>query len=57
MPPGQIYVVGDDRDNSKDSRAFGTVPVENVKGKALFVWWSSSPEGEYRWNRLGQVVR
>jgi signal peptidase I len=57
VPPGHVYVVGDDRDNSNDSRAWGTVPLGNVKGKALFVWWSRSPEGEYRWHRLGQVVR
>jgi signal peptidase I len=57
VPPGHLYVVGDDRDNSNDSRAWGTVPLANVKGRALFVGWSRKPDGDTRWDRLGKIVR
>jgi signal peptidase I len=57
VPPGHIYVVGDDRDNSSDSRAWGTVPVANVKGKALFVTWSRNAEDDLRWQRSGKLLR
>jgi hypothetical protein len=34
------------------------VPVENIKGKALFIWWSSKPseQGGVQWDRIGKVV-
>jgi hypothetical protein len=34
------------------------VPVENIKGKALFIWWSRKPgdQGGIEWNRLGKIV-
>jgi signal peptidase I len=53
VPAGTVFVLGDHRDNSFDSRFWGTVPLENVKGKALFVWWSRGPQG-IRWERLGR---
>jgi signal peptidase I len=39
IPPGQLFVLGDNRCNSEDSRFFGFVPVQNVVGKALLVYW------------------
>ena len=39
IPQGQLFVLGDNRCNSEDSRFFGFVPVENVVGKALLVYW------------------
>jgi len=42
---GQLYVLGDNRDNAHDSRYWGTVPVETVKGRAGLIWWSSGPRG------------
>lgn len=43
VPEGHIFVMGDNRDNSNDSRAWGFVPVELIKGRALVVWYSRSP--------------
>jgi signal peptidase I len=39
VPPGRIFVMGDNRDNSGDSRIFGPVPLENVKGEAFLRFW------------------
>jgi signal peptidase I len=43
VDPRSIFVMGDNRDDSNDSRVWGTVPYELVKGKALIVWWSRDP--------------
>lgn len=55
VPPGQVFVLGDNRDATTDSRRFGPVPMADVAGRARQVWWSSGPEG-VRWARLGAVV-
>ncbi|MDO8644325.1 MAG: signal peptidase I [bacterium] len=57
VPPDQFFVMGDNRDNSADSRAWGFVPVENIKGKALFVWLSLDLEHKrVRWERFGKGI-
>jgi signal peptidase I len=45
VPEGQIFVLGDHRSNSSDSRVFGPVPIENVIGKAWLSYWPVSDIG------------
>ena len=44
VPEGQYFVLGDNRDDSRDSRFWGGVPRDHIKGKAVFVYWSWEPD-------------
>jgi signal peptidase I len=57
VPAGQVFMMGDNRDHSWDSRSWGAVPVSNILGHARLIWWSSGPRDEpLRLQRMGHVL-
>ena len=47
VPAGQYFAMGDNRDNSADSRFWGLVPRENIIGKPTMIWWSYDAPTEH----------
>ena len=52
IPEGQLFVLGDNRDNSRDSRFWGFLPRDQVKGRALLIYWSYEASRE-EYHRTG----
>ena len=66
IPPQRLFMMGDSRYNSKDSRYWGFVPRENVRGKPLFVYYSYNADDsdrplpmltDIRWSRIGHWIK
>jgi len=61
VTPGHLFMMGDNRDNSMDSRYWGLLDIKKIKGKAFLIYFSWNKNGDFfhkvRWSRTGEILR
>jgi signal peptidase I len=57
VPPGHYFMMGDNRDNSDDSRYWGFVPDDHIRGRAFFVWFNWDDIASLAFKRIGSGIR